>query len=238
MSVFGLTAQAAPPETAPTALVNALEQIESASNEQDIEGVMAFYADGFMNTDGFGYDMLKATLPQLWERYDSLSYRVELQSWEEVNDGYVAETVTYIDGMQTTPRRLTLESVIHSRQEFTGNKIISQEILSERNQLTSGSTSPEVIVILPERVEPGDSYGFDAIVQEPLGERYLLGAALDEGTTEEDFFTPRPLDLELLSAGGLFKLGDAPGSTDHLWVSGLLIRDDGLIVITRRLRVE
>ena len=238
MSIFGLNAQAAPPETAPAALVNALEQIESASNAQDIEGVMALYADDFTNDDGFSYDTLQATLPQLWERYDTLTYRVELQSWEEVDGGYVAETVTYIDGTQTTPRRLTLESVIRSRQQFASGKITSQEVLSERNQLSSDPSMPEVVVILPERVTPGESYGFDAIVQEPLGERYLLGAALDEGTTAEDFFTPRPLDLELLSAGGLFKLGDAPTSADNLWVSGLLIRDDGLVIITRRLRVE
>lgn len=238
MSVVTMPVQAASPETAPTALVNALEQIESASNAQDIEAVMAFYADDFTNEDGFSYATLETTLPQLWERYDTLNYRVELQSWESVNGGYVAETVTYIDGVQTTPRRLTLESVIRSRQQFTNDKITSQEILSERNQLNSETPSPEVVVILPERVVPAESYGFDAIVQEPLGERYLLGAALEEGTTAEDFFIPRPIDLELLSAGGLFKLGDAPTSDDHLWVSGLLIREDGLVVITRRLRIE
>ena len=238
MSIVSAPVQAASPETAPAALVSALEQIESASNAQDIEAVMAFYADDFTNEDGFSYATLEATLPQLWERYDTLSYRVELQSWDEVDGGYVAETVTYIDGVQTTPRRLTLESVIRSRQQFVDDKITFQEILSERNQLNSATPAPEVIVILPERAVPGDSYGFDAIVQEPLGERYLLGAALDEGTTAEDFFTPRPIDLELLSAGGLFKLGDAPESTDNLWVSGLLVREDGLVVITRRLRIE
>ncbi len=239
LSMVSLPAYAAPPETAPTSLVNTLEQIEAASNAQDIDAVMAFYADSFTNNDGFDYATLEATLPQLWERYDSLSYRVELQSWEEATGGgYIAETVTYIDGVQTVPRRLTLESVIRSRQQFTGAKITSQEILSERNQLNSDSPSPEVVVILPERVTPGESYGFDAIVQEPLGERYLLGAALDEGTTAEDFYVPRPIDLELLTAGGLFKLGDAPSEADHLWVSGLLIREDGLVVVTRRLRVE
>ena len=97
MSIVSAPVQAASPETAPAALVSALEQIESASNAQDIEAVMAFYADDFTNEDGFSYATLEATLPQLWERYDTLSYRVELQSWDEVDGGYVAETVTYID---------------------------------------------------------------------------------------------------------------------------------------------
>ncbi|MEM9804687.1 MAG: nuclear transport factor 2 family protein [Cyanobacteria bacterium P01_D01_bin.56] len=239
MGVCSLPAQAAPPETAPAFLVNVLEAIETASNEQDIDTVMTYYTDEFTNNDGFDYATLETTLPQLWERYDTLNYRVELQSWEEIDGGnVVAETVTYIDGTQTTPRLLNLESVIRSRQEFQGNQITFQEILSERNQLNSNNPPQEVVVILPERATPGESYGFDAIIQEPLGERYLLGAALDEGTTAADFFTPRPLDLELLSAGGLFKVGDAPNSADNLWVSGLLVREDGLVVITRRLRVE
>ncbi|NEP61642.1 MAG: nuclear transport factor 2 family protein [Symploca sp. SIO2G7] len=238
LSVFGLPVYAASPETAPATLVSVLEQIESASNAQDIDAVMAFYADGFTNNDGFDYDTLQATLPQLWERYDTLNYRIELQSWEATEAGYVAETVTYVNGTQTIPRRLSLESVIHSRQQFRDNEIVSQDILSERNQLNSSTSSPDVVVILPERVAPGESYGFDAIVQEPLGERYLLGASLDEGTTSEDFFTPRPLDLELLAAGGLFKLGDAPETADNLWISGLLVREDGMVVITRRLRIE
>jgi hypothetical protein len=93
-------------------------------------------------------------------------------------------------------------------------------------------------VILPEEVRAGESYDFDAIVMEPLGNRYLLGAAVEEGTTSEDFFTGRPVDLELLSAGGLFKIGEAPSAPDSRWVSALLVREDGLTVITRRLLVQ
>ena len=73
---------------------------------------------------------------------------------------------------------------------------------------------------------------------EPLGNRYLLGAAVEEGTTATDFFTGRPVELELLSAGGLFKIGEAPSTPDSRWVSALLVREDGLTVITRRLQVE
>ena len=73
---------------------------------------------------------------------------------------------------------------------------------------------------------------------EPIGNRYLLGAAVEEGVTATDFFTGRPLELELLAAGGLFKIGEAPSTPDSRWVSALLVRDDGLTVITRRLQVD
>ncbi|MEM8807848.1 MAG: nuclear transport factor 2 family protein [Cyanobacteria bacterium P01_G01_bin.38] len=231
-------AKAASPETAPPELTGALTQLETAANAQNLDAVMAFYSDSFTNEDGFTEATLRTSLGDLWEQYETLNYRIELQSWESTDDGYIAETVTYINGTRLTPRPLSLESVIRSRQQFEGGDIVSQEILSERNQLTSGENPPDVTVLLPERVAPNESYSFDAIVQEPLGERYLLGTAIDEGATAEDFFTARPLELELLSAGGLFKLGDAPADNDSLWISGLVVRDDGMTVITRRLRIE
>ncbi|NEP16187.1 MAG: nuclear transport factor 2 family protein [Leptolyngbya sp. SIO4C1] len=244
LGIAGLSAcwatqvNAASPETAPAELVSVLEQLETAANAQNLDQVMSFYDESFTNEDGFTQVSLRAALDQLWQEYETLTYRIELQSWDSTDSGYVAETVTYIDGTRLEPRTLRLESVIRSRQQFEDNQVVSQEILSERNQLNAGENPPTVTVLLPERVSPGERYPFDAIVQEPLGERYLLGAALDEGVTAEDFFTARPLDLELLTAGGLFKVGNAPAEADNLWVSALLIRDDGLVVVTRRLRVE
>lgn len=235
---FGGRVQAASPDTAPAELLESLEQIEAAANAQDIETVMSFYDDEFTNEDGFTYETFESALVELWERYDTVTYRIELQSWEPTEAGYTAETLTYIDGRMRTPRTAELESVIRSRQTYEDDQIVAQEVLSERNQLVSGPNPPTITVILPERVAPEETYEFDAIVQEPIGDNYLLGVALDEGTTAEDFFTPRPIDLELLAAGGLFKLGDAPSDVDDLWISGLLIRDDGLVVVTRRLRVE
>ncbi|MEO1299865.1 MAG: hypothetical protein AAFW75_29660 [Cyanobacteria bacterium J06636_16] len=40
-------AVAAPPETAPEALLSTIAEIEAAANAQDIEQVMALYSDGF-----------------------------------------------------------------------------------------------------------------------------------------------------------------------------------------------
>ncbi|MGB3294095.1 MAG: nuclear transport factor 2 family protein [Phormidesmis sp.] len=235
----GRQAQAASPDTAPADLVNAIEQIETAATAGDVDAVMQGYSPEFTNEDGFTYETLPTALQTLWDSYDSLTYRVELQSWEPSDSGYIAETVTYIDGTQiSNGQPAQLESVIRSQQTFADGKIVSQTILSERNQVTSGETPPTVSVILPEQVAPGESYDFDAIVMEPLGNRYLLGAVIEEGATATDFFTGRPVELELLSAGGLFKIGEAPATPDSRWVSALLVRDDGLTVVTRRLRVD
>lgn len=238
-SVGALEAQANPPGTAPAPLTTALSQIQAAASAGDVEAVMQNYSPEFTNEDGFTYDSLKSALQTLWERYDGLTYRVELQSWEPASNGYTAETVTYIEGTQMVDGRSSkLESVIRSEQTYEGGKIVSQRMLSERNQLVSGEAPPTVSVILPEQVAAGESYDFDAIVMEPLGNRYLLGAAIEEGTTATDFFTGRPVELELLAAGGLFKVGEAPTTNDNRWVSALLVRDDGITVVTRRLRVE
>lgn len=231
--------QAAPPETAPAALTNVISNIETAASAGDLSAVMQNYSPSFSNEDGFTYETLEAALETLWARYDELDYRVELQSWNPSAGGFVAETVTYITGTkQINGQPTALEAVIRSQQTFQGDKIISQETLSERNQVTSGTQPPTVSVILPEQVQPNEQYDFDAIVVEPLGNRYLLGAAVEEGTTATDFFTGRPVELELLSAGGLFKIGEAPAAPDSRWVSALLVREDGLTVVTRRLQVN
>ncbi|MEL6160149.1 MAG: nuclear transport factor 2 family protein [Cyanobacteria bacterium J06627_32] len=234
-----LIAQAASPDTAPAALTTAINQIEAAASAGDLSAVMESYSPNFTNEDGFTYETLETALQDLWERYDSLTYRVELQSWEPIAGGFVAETVTYINGTKTLNGQATsLESIIRSEQTFEAGKIVSQNTLSERNQVTSGEQPPTVSVILAEQVEAGETYDFDAIVVEPLGNRYLLGAAIEEGTTATDFFTGRPVELELLSAGGLFKIGEAPSAPDSRWVSALLVREDGLTVVTRRLQVN
>ncbi|MEM6449366.1 MAG: nuclear transport factor 2 family protein [Cyanobacteria bacterium P01_D01_bin.105] len=236
---IGGSARAASPTDAPAELITTLEQIETAANANDASAVMQHYSTEFRNDDGFTYETLAPALETLWAQYSDLTYRVELQSWESTSEGYSAETVTYIDGTQVTGGQTTqLESVIRSEQTFVNSQVVSQKTLSERNQVTSGDQPPTVSVILPEQVGSGESYDFDAIVLEPLGNRYLLGAAVEEGTTATDFFTGRPVELELLSAGGLFKIGEAPTSADSRWVSALLVREDGLTVITRRLRVN
>jgi len=223
----------------PAALMMIIEDIEAAANAQDMERLMAFYSSDFEGADGFTRDQYRETLSQFWADYATLTYEVSVLSWESAGEGFVAVTTTAVTGTkEQSGRTFTLTSAVQSRQRYENGQIVAQEILDERSRLATGANPPTVTVRLPETVSPGREFTFDAIVEEPLGDRLLLGRALDEGATAQDFLTPRPLDLEQLTAGGLFKTGTAPTKPDQRWISAVLIREDGFVVETRRLQVE
>lgn len=230
--------QAASPNTAPAELKESLAQIDAAANRHDVPAVIKFYSPNFTHSDGLNLQTLEKTLTQLWQRYPQLNYRTELKSWDREGDGLVAETVTYITGTQPIDGRDTkLEGTLRSKQRYQGTTIVRQEILAERTQLSSGAKPPTVDIKLPEQVRIGQSYNLDAIVQEPLGDDLMLGAAVEEPVRADRYAKPSPFELELLSAGGLFKQGRAPLKKGNYWVSAVLIREEGMTMITQRLQV-
>jgi ketosteroid isomerase-like protein len=237
LSTFWNRVQAETPQTAPPQLKNLLTQIDAAANQHDIKAVMQFYGENFSHSDGLTRQSMQKALTELWQRYPQLRYQTQLQSWKPEGNAIVAETVTNISGAQSRNRNMVLKATIKSRQRYENEKIVRQEILSERSQLSAGANPPTVNVNLPQQVNTGQQYNFDAIVQEPLGDDFLLGAAIEEPIQADKYFNPTPVKLELLPAGGLFKLGRAPAMADDRWVSAVLIRGDGMILLTQRLQV-
>jgi hypothetical protein len=138
----------------------------------------------------------------------------------------------------SAPRSFALTATITSRQRFENQKIVQQEILSERTQMTTGDNPPTIDVSLPQQVKIGQSFDFDALVREPLGDRLLLGAALEEPIRATGYLNPTPVNLEPLSAGGIFKVGRAPITPESRWISAVIIRDDGITTVTQRLQVS
>ncbi|MEB3268655.1 MAG: nuclear transport factor 2 family protein [Leptolyngbya sp.] len=233
-----VAAIAADASTAPADLLATLEQIETAANAQDLAAVRALISDRFVHGDGFDAEQYASTLSAVWAAYSNLQYDVELLSWEAVEGGYLVETVTTMTGNRTEAgRAFTLTATVRSRQRFEGGQMVSQEVLTESARLAAGANPPDLIVQLPQTVRANGRYSFDAIVPEPLGDDVLLGRAFEEGVTGEDFLTPRPVDLEALAAGGLFKIGRAPDKADQRWVSAIVVRSDGFVIETRRLTV-
>lgn len=229
--------QAATPDTAPPELTNLLTQIDAAANRRDVQAVMEFYSSNLAHSDGFTPASLEQALSSLWQRYPNVTYQTQLTNWEAIDNGYVIETRTTIAGTEiASERQFEMSATIDSRQRIEGQAIVEQTILSEQSQLTSGDNPPTVDVTLPPAASPNSEFTFDAVVREPLGDRLLLGTALEETVGVEAYTTTPPIDFELLNSGGVFKVGTAAEPGDR-WISAVIVRNDGITAVTQRLRV-
>ena len=225
--------------TAPEELTEVIAGIENAANEQDIEAVIEYYSDDFTSSDGLTTDTLAKALTQMWRNYPQLEYTTQIESWSESGNELVAETLTTVRGIQNTEgRKARLKSTIKSRQYFQGQKLVRQEILSEQSQLTSGENPPLVEVVAPDTVTVGQKYNFDLIVDEPLEDRVLLGAVQEEKTAGNLYLNSTSLELEPLPAGGIYKVATAPETPESNWLSAILVRGDGMTMITHRVNIE
>ncbi|MDX2098166.1 MAG: nuclear transport factor 2 family protein [Leptolyngbyaceae cyanobacterium bins.59] len=236
--VMPLRSMAETAATAPDALKQTLSQVDAAASKRNVQAVMQFYGADFSNSDGLNRTSFSQALTEFWQQYSKLTYRTEIRSWKPEGKGILVETITSIKGTRTGDGKpMNLDATLRSRQYVEGQKIVRQEILSERSQLTSGTRPPAVDINLPEQVTVGQSYSFDAIVKEPLGDSILLGAALEEPVNQGGYFKQPAVDLEPLQAGGIFKIGRAPTTAENRWISAVLVREDGMVMITQRLRV-
>lgn len=235
-----LPVSAAPPETAPPELPQLLVEIDEAAAREDVDAVMEFYSEDFTHADGLTRKSLEEVLEKFWQRFDELTYRTELLSWEtDENGALVAETITYITGVEIlSNREFLLEATMRSRQHYLNDRIVYQEILLEESQLISGDAPPTLNVYLPEQVFPGARYNFDAIVREPLETDFLIGAALEQIVDVDEYLSVPTIELEALPAGGVYKLGRASSKEGAYWVSALTIRGGGIAIVTRRFQVS
>lgn len=223
---------------APAELKKLVREIDAAANNKDLKSLMKFYSPKFTHSDGLNRDTMEKALKQFWQRYATLNYTTEIKSWKADGRAFIVETETKITGTQTAENLgMTLTSTIRSQQRFEGKKIVKQEILAERNLITSGKNPPTIEINLPEEVKVGEEYNFDAIVQEPIGNDVLIGTAMEEAIGEKTLLGSSTIELELLNSGGLFKIGKAPETPENRWVSAILMRQGGITVITQRLRV-
>ncbi len=231
----GLAASA---DTAPPELLDAIESMDAAANQADIGAVMDYYSPNFSSADGLDYQDMEQTLSELWERYPNLTYETQLLEWAADGSSIIAETLTLVTGAPTVgDRPFDFTATIESRQRFIDGQIVEQEVLSEETVLVSGQNSPTIQINLPEQVAVGSEFVFDAIVLEPLDGRRLLGMAIDEPVDVAGYLNPANVELEVLSAGGLFKIGQAPATPGSRWISAVLVREDGITIVTRRLQV-
>ena len=225
--------------TAPDELTEIISGIEEAANKKNLDQVIEYYGADFTNTDGLTVETLEKALKQMWKSYPQLKYSTEIESWSREGNEIVAKTTTTIRGVKNTQgRKVRLSSTIKSRQYFQEQKLVRQDILAEQSQLTSGSNPPQVDIIAPKTVTVGAKYQIDLIVNEPLNDQVLLGGVQSEKTASNLYFNPSALELEPLPAGGIYKVATAPLLPDSNWLSAMLVRGDGITMITHRVNIE
>jgi hypothetical protein len=230
--------QAAPAQNAPAELKNLLTQIDTAASKGNAKAVIQFYSPNFTNGDGLNRQNLEKALVTLWKKYPQLRYSTKLQDWKSEGNAIIARTVTNISSPPSTNiNNYALNATITSSQRIIGGKIVRQDILSERTLLTSGKQPPQIELKLPQQVKVGQQYNFDAIVKEPLGDDFLLGTAIEEPVKVEKYLNPSPVELQLLTSGGLFKVGRAPATPGSQWISAVIVRGEGMTMMTQRLQV-
>ncbi len=235
----GVVIIARSPESAPAELTDWLAALDTAASGQDLEAVVGYYASNFESDDGVTRQILGRSLFELWEAFPGLTYKTTLEDWTREGGGFVVTATTTITSPDTTdtlqPR---LSATVTTRQTIRDGAIVSSTVLAEETEIKRGDRPPTVWVRLPEQVRPGDEFSFDAIVQEPLGDDLLAGAAINEPVTAQGYRSPGNWELETLSAGGLFKVGTAPDAEGPRWISAVLVSGDGTTIVTRRLQVE
>ncbi|RMH67555.1 MAG: nuclear transport factor 2 family protein [Cyanobacteria bacterium J003] len=229
-------ATSAPLPQSVQAVVNGLD---AAASQKNLDSVLAFYDPEFKTGDGLTLEILRKQLPTFWQPYRDIRYRTTVNRWQQQGSDWVLDISTTIEGTGgTSDRPQNIRGNLQATQVIRNGKIIRQDITNEKTTITIGTTPPTVQLSLPQTVRTGEEFSLDAIVQEPIGNAILLGAASDQPINAQTYANPSPVKLELLSAGGIFKVGRAPQEPGGRWVSVALIRDTGMVLITQRLRVE
>lgn len=225
-------------QTTATGEVKALlQQFDSVANQHQVEQLGKIYSPDFSNSDGLTFQQVEEGLQSLWEIYPDLSYSTELQSWRQEGEAVIVETLTRITGNRPwLGKTANLTGEVKSRQTFINQKLVRQEVLSEKMKLTAGEKPPLVNVRLPDNVKPGQQFDFDVILETPLGDDLLAGTAFAQKIDPTSYqLDPAQVKLELLQAGGLFKRVVA--GDDPQWLSALLVSPDGMVLVTQRLAI-
>lgn len=230
--------------TVPDALQIAVDEAIARANAGDLDGVMELYSPNFEHADGLDADQTRQAIARLWQKHSELEYEATIASWERQGEAIEAIVQAELTGLQDSPRgdlQLAGTSTLRNRYipdpESGELRLLAQTVLTEATTLTSGDRPPQFDLKLPEYVAMGAEYDLEAIVTEPLGERVLLGAAIDGAADIESYQADLPFPLQPLQAGGLFRRAEAPFKPSSEWISVMLVGDGGMTIEARRLNI-
>ncbi|MBF2058442.1 MAG: nuclear transport factor 2 family protein [Cyanobacterium sp. T60_A2020_053] len=214
-----------------------ISNISLASSQENLMEIKNYLSPEFSSEDGLNNESYLQILESFWQQYDNLKYTTVINNIKTQGNQVIAEITTNIEGINNNNGQpLNLKTEISARQIFENNQLRQEEIIREKNQITTGANPPEIMLRLPTQARLGETFDFDAIIPAPLAGGLLIGGVKEEKITPDLKLNPESIELEALSTGGIFKR--VTMDEGNHWYSAIFIRADGMTLITQRVRQE
>lgn len=234
---FGVAASLLLPSAAlanPPELEAALDTLIDAANARQLDTVMRQFAADFRHEDGLTLEDTRQAIRDLWDRHSELNYSAVIDRWDEAER--TAVITTTLSGVTNTGYSLEGELTVvnqYSDSWQIQNQVIQTEVL----RLTTGNEPPNITLNLPPAVRLGTTYDIEAILEDPIGDRLVLGALIDRQVAPSAYREASTIfPLEPLRAGGIFRRAEAPFLPDSQWLGVMVVSNGGITIQEQRLR--
>ena len=154
-----------------------------------------------------------------------------------LGDGRPTVTVRVRGTRQDGPLRFRLQAEQQLALESDGSRITGQTVLREQSLLRSGAKDLAVTLQIPDAVLTGQRYDLDVLLDEPLEDAILAGGVVELTPEQARTLESPSLRLGALGGGGLFRTVQAPLNPGSQTWAVLLVHPDGLVSVSKRVRV-
>ncbi len=194
------------------------------------------------NTSSLEPLMAKDIAINLKQEYQEFIKRFPNAKWtikpgEKLKDNRASLNLSISAKKELNNQKYLLEA--KQKLAFTreGNQIISKEILSEYSILRTLKSPLQISLNIPDIVLTGTTYDIDIILEKPLKDGIIAGGliAIEPGRGANEAFPNMP--LMPIESGGLFKSAQAPLKPGIQRWAALIAHPDGLISITKRVKI-
>ncbi len=172
------------------------------ANKHDIEALKPFYADFYMNNDGFNKEIYFKNVQETWEECSDLTYKVDIVSidvkgdyadvtLDEIATGTVFETMelgSAAGEIHSKSREISHLKKINGEWVFTGDTSISDE----SSLLYGDARFLNIELMAPSQVAAGEEYTVSVKVDTD-NDAYIIGSIAQDLVTYPTKNTEPPL---------------------------------------------
>jgi hypothetical protein len=220
-----LRAQAAAAPSTEQALVARLERALNAPNQEGLDALLAPEQR----------QQLGPRLRRFAQRFANARWR--LRSGAPLADGTVPVAVAVNGSALNNGLQYSLQASQQLRLRLDGGLISGQELVQDQSVLTSAREPMPITLVIPDAVLTGSRYDVDVVLDEPLGQAMVAGGLVSLTQRQVREQQSPTIQLEPMGGGGLFKSVQAPFQPGVQTWAAMLVHPDGVVTVTKRVRV-